>query len=86
MSQYVILKKDDLFVAIECATSDSKEELESLNSQGFEICSQVMDASTTDEAVYFYKDNAQLYAIDKSNNIAVESVMATIMSLSLHAM
>lgn len=86
MSQYVIFHKKDLFIAIKYGTSDSKAEFESLSCQEFEICSQPMYASSTDEAVYLYKDNSQLYALDKSNHIAVESTMAAIMSLSLHTL
>ncbi|PKF61158.1 hypothetical protein CW745_11020 [Psychromonas sp. psych-6C06] len=85
MSQYVIFKKGDLFVAVECGTSDSKDEYESLTEQGFTLSSQAIEASNTEEALYFYNDNPRMYALESENSAVAESVLATLLSSSWRA-
>jgi len=82
MSQYVILKKEEVLIAIECGSTDSKVVNQSLIEQDFEICSQPIDASSSDEALYFYKDSPQMYAIEPQNSTLTDSVLATLLSSS----
>ncbi|XZG70054.1 hypothetical protein ACTSKR_15620 [Chitinibacteraceae bacterium HSL-7] len=81
MSKFLIFKKESALVAIECGTADSKVEFDSLTEQGFTVCSQVVEAASTEEALYFYKDSPQLYAPDAAGSVAVDSALAALMSL-----
>ncbi|MCE0557860.1 MULTISPECIES: hypothetical protein [unclassified Motilimonas] len=85
MPNYVVLCKEEVLVTVECGTQDAQEEFQALTEQGFHISSQVIAADSTKEALYFYENDPQLYAIDPSSNVVVDSVIAALVSLGVQA-
>ena len=86
MPNYVILRKEELLVTVACERKYTQAELQSLTEQGFSICSQVIEADSTKEALFYFENDPQLYAIDQGSSAAVDGVLAVLMSLGVRAM